>query len=252
MFELKKIISSFITVPGIFILFLIITGTYGIRKKNFILKFNLLVGIILYCLSISFVSGNLMNLIEKENIYNGKPAADAVILLGGGVVEGVPDITGTSAPSSDMMVRIVDAARLHKKYRLPIIVSGGTVSGQVSEAAVAKRFLVDLGVQEKDIIIEGSSRDTVENALFVKEIFKKKGYKKGLLVTSAYHIRRSEFIFKQTGFDIYIHSCGISTGKNKVLSIYDFLPNIGSLNQAAVTAREAIGLLFYYIKYTIL
>ncbi len=118
-------------------------------------------------------------------------------------MEGVPDISGTSIPSSDMTVRIVDAVRLYKKYKLPIIVSGGSVPGKVKEAVVVGRFLNDLGVKQKDIILEDLSMDTVENALNVKDIFKKKGYKKGLLVTSAYHIRRSEFLFKKTGLDVY-------------------------------------------------
>jgi uncharacterized SAM-binding protein YcdF (DUF218 family) len=251
MFALKKIISAFLIMPGILIVFLIITGIYGIKKKNFVLKLNLLAGIILYCLSISFVTNNLLGIIEKESIYSGKPAVDAIILLGGGVMEGVPDISGTSIPSSDMVVRIVDTVRLYKKYGLPVVVSGGNVAGKVKEAVVAKRFLIDLGVKEKDIIPEDSSRDTVENALFVKEIFRIKGYKKGLLLTSAYHIRRSEFLFKKAGLDVYPHSCGITAGKSVELTLYDFLPSIGCLNQTAVTLKEAIGLLFYYIKYNI-
>jgi uncharacterized SAM-binding protein YcdF (DUF218 family) len=252
MFELKKIISSFLIIPGIFILFLIVTGIYGAKKRNFIFKLNLLIGIILYCFSISFISGNLLHFIEKENIYSGKPAVDAIILLGGGFNEGVPDLSGTGVPSPDMTMRIVDTVRLYKKYKLPIVVSGGSVSGKMSEAAVAKRFMTDLGVKESDIIIEDASRDTVENALYVKEIFNRKGYKKGLIVTSAYHIRRSEFIFKHAGLDIYVHSSGISFNGSRQLTIYDFLPSIGSLNQTANAAKEATGLLFYQIKYKIL
>jgi uncharacterized SAM-binding protein YcdF (DUF218 family) len=251
MFELKKLISAFITIPGIFIVFLVVTGIYGFRKKNFVLKYNLFVGIILYCISISFITNNLFSFIEKENIYNGRPQVDAIILLGGGIIEGVPDISGTSIPSSDMTVRIVDTVRLYKKYKLPIIVSGGSVPGKVKEAVVVGRFLNDLGVNPKDIILEDSSRDTVENALYVKGIFNKKGYKKGLLVTSAYHIRRSEFLFKKTGIDVYPHSCGIASDKSALLNLYDFLPNIGNLDKTAVTVKESIGLLFYYIKYGI-
>jgi uncharacterized SAM-binding protein YcdF (DUF218 family) len=252
MFELKKIISAFLLIPGIFIVFFIITGIYGIRKKIFILKFNLLAGIILYCFSISFVANYMLSFIEKESIYSGKPAVDAIILLGGGVMEGVPDISGTSIPSSDMTVRIVDTVRLYKKYKLPVVVSGGSISGKVKEAVVAKRFLTDLGVKDKDIILEDSSKDTIENALYVKEIFRKKGYKKGLLVTSAYHIRRSEFLFKKAGLDVYPHSCGISSNKSIEFNLYDFLPGIGYLNQSAATIKEALGLLFYFIKYIII
>ena len=252
MFELKKIISSFLMIPGIFIIFLMLTGLYGFRKKILVLKLNLLAGIILYCLSISFITSNLVGFIEKKNIYNGKPQVDAIILLGGGIMEGVPDISGTSIPSSDMTVRIVDAVRLYKKYKLPIVVSGGNVSGKVKEAAVVGRFLIDLGVKQKDIILEDLSMDTVENALNVKDIFKKKGYKKGLLVTSAYHIRRSEFLFKKTGLDVYPHSCGISSNEEVLPDLYAFLPNAGDLGKTGIIMKETMGIIFYYIKYEIL
>lgn len=252
MFELKKIISVFINMPGIFILFLIITGFFGFRKKIFLLKLNILAGFILYCVSISLVSNNIIGIIEKGNVYNGKPPVDVIILLGGGIVEGVPDISGTSIPSSDMTVRLVDAVRLYKKYKLPIIVSGGTLSDKVKEAVVVGRFLMDLGVKQKDIFLEDLSRDTVENALYVKAIFIKRGFKRGLLITSGYHMRRAEYLFKKTGMDVFPHSTGLLSGKKSTLNFYDFLPNTGDLNQTAIAVKEAVGLVFYFIKYGVL
>jgi uncharacterized SAM-binding protein YcdF (DUF218 family) len=249
MFEVKKIISAFINVPGIFIVFFVITGLYGIKKKISLIKYNLICGIILYCLSISCVTNKLIGLVEKENIYNGTPVVDAMILLGGGTVDGVPDISGRSIPSADMLVRVVDAARLYKKYKYPIVVSGGTFPGRDKEAVIVERFLTDLGVKKKDIILEDSSRDTVENALNVKAIFREKGFKKGLIITSAYHLRRSEFLFKKIGIDVYPHSSGILSDKNANLNLFDFIPSTNELDKTAVTLKEAFGLLFYYIKY---
>ncbi|MFH0974428.1 MAG: YdcF family protein [Spirochaetota bacterium] len=251
MFEIKKILTACINFPGIIILFLLITGFYGFMKKSRILKYNLICGIILYCLSVSYFTNNLIGFIEQERIYKGTPAVDAMILLGGGTVDGVPDISGKSIPSTDMVVRLVDAARLYKKYKYPIVVSGGTIQGRDKETVIVERFLADLGVKRKDIILEDSSRDTVENALNVKEIFRKNGFKKGLIITSAYHLRRAEFIFRKTGIEVYPHSSGILSDRNIKLSLFDFLPNTNELDKTAVTLKETFGLLFYYIKYAI-
>ena len=252
MFAIKKIISSFVNIPGIFILFLVVTGIYAYKKNNSVLKLNLYVGIILYLLSISIVTDNLISLVEKENIYNGKPAVSAIILLGGGIMEGVPDISGTSIPSPDMAMRVVDAARLYKKYKLPVIVSGGSLPGRVREAGVVGRFLADLGVPVKDIILEDTSMDTLENALNVRDVFLKKGYKNGLLVTSAYHIKRSEFLFTKAGLEVFPHSCGTLSDKSGIIDVYSFLPNAGELRKTYIAAKESLGIAFYYIKYGIL
>jgi uncharacterized SAM-binding protein YcdF (DUF218 family) len=251
MFELKKIISVFITIPGIFIFFLTVTGLYGLFKRIAVLRWNLLIGIILYCISISYFSNSIIGLIEKENIYKGKPSVDAIILLGGGKHEGVHDISGQGIPSYDMTVRVVDAARLYKKYKKPIVFSGGDVSEKVKEAEIVKRFLIDLGVKEKDIFYDDISRDTVENAIYTKEIFYKKRFKTGLLVTSGYHLKRSEYIFLKAGLNVIPHSAGLLSEKKEKYTFHDFLPNIGEFKKSAVMLKESIGLFFYYIKYAI-
>jgi uncharacterized SAM-binding protein YcdF (DUF218 family) len=249
MLELKKILSVFVTIPGSFIIILIASGIYGIKKKNFLLCINLIIGLLLYCISISYFANPILGLIEKDSIYKGKPSVDVIILLGGGTSEGVSDLSGISAPISDMTVRIVDAVRLYNKYSLPIIITGGSASEAAKDAVVAKRFLIDLGVKPSDIIIEDQSMDTVENALYVKKLFKAKKFKKGLLVTSGYHLKRAEFIFRQTGIDVYPHSCGLLSEKKARRTMYDFLPSVFELKKSGLAFKEAIGLLFYRIKY---
>ncbi|WP_425456884.1 YdcF family protein [Balnearium lithotrophicum] len=46
-----------------------------------------------------------------------------------------------------------------------------------------KRFLVELGIPEDKIIEEKKSRNTLENALFTREILETKGIDKICLVT---------------------------------------------------------------------
>ncbi len=251
MFLLKKIISSLITIPGFFIVCLLVLGIYGFRKRVKFLRVNLIIGIIFYLCSISVVANALMGMVEKEYFYNGGHKVDVIVLLGGGIIEGVDDFSGKSIPSADVMTRIVDVVRLYDKYRLPIIVSGGRVGCSESEAIVVRRFLIDLGVKARDIIVEDKSRDTVENALFVKQILLKRGLRKGLLVTSAYHIRRAKYLFEKTGLEIIPYSSGYLCEKDKCLSVFDFLPNAGDLRKSAIAVKETIGIIFYFVKYEI-
>jgi uncharacterized SAM-binding protein YcdF (DUF218 family) len=251
MFLLKKIIAMLVTLPGIIIVFLIFSGIYGFKKKIKILQLNFYAGIIIYLLSMSPVSNFLTGIIEENHLYDGREKVDAIILLGGGVIEGVADFSGKSIPSPDMLFRIVDTARLYAKYKLPVIVSGGSAGCEKKESEVAGRFLADLGVPEKQIIQDEESRDTVENALNVKKIFLAKGYKKGLLLTSGYHIKRAKYIFEKNGLEVVPYSSGLLSEKKECLTIFDFLPHVSSFHDSAAALKEFAGLMFYYIRYNI-
>jgi len=64
----------------------------------------------------------------------------------------------------------------------------------------------------KRIILEKKSKDTYENAVEVKKIMKKRGYKSIILITSNYHMRRALFVMREVlSKDIVIHPIGVST-----------------------------------------
>lgn len=98
------------------------------------------------------------------------------------------------------------------KYRVPvavdlynagraskIILCGGKLrnfpDGTYSEAEHMRRAALDLGVSEEDIIVENTSQNTVENIRFalkeLEKIFGSNNLRSVLLVTTAYHMRRS-------------------------------------------------------------
>jgi uncharacterized SAM-binding protein YcdF (DUF218 family) len=100
--------------------------------------------------------------------------------------------------------RVLQPIRLYKEgYVKKIIISGG--SGSLSkkantESSDLKKILVCSGVPDSDILLEEKSRNTHENALFTKALLNKHPeYKKLLLVTSAFHIRRAFGCFKKEG-----------------------------------------------------
>jgi len=80
-----------------------------------------------------------------------------------------------------------------------IMVCGGTVrefaADTCSEAAYMRKAALDLGVAEEDILVEDSSQNTVENILFglvqLQRAFWLNRVHRVLLVTAAYHMRRS-------------------------------------------------------------
>ena len=78
---------------------------------------------------------------------------------------------------------------------------GNLVWGEDVEGPV-RRYLIDIGIDEKRIITEHASRTTYENAILTREILKPKASERYLLVTSAFHMPRSMGVFRQAGFDV--------------------------------------------------
>lgn len=249
MFVIKKMVTAFILPPGIFILPLMIVGAGFLYKKKWRGGVvHLALGCFIWLLTISPVVDIMLSGLESKFSIPKDPHGDVIILLGGGVDSGAPDLSGVSTPSNDMMTRIVTAVRLQKRLHVPIIVSGGQVFSHGSaEAPVVKRFLADLGIPPGSVIVEGRSRDTFENARFTQEICARRGHKNPILVTSAYHMRRSVMSFKKVGLEVTPCPAGFKSWHGKRYGWNDSLP--GDFRDTAIALKEYLGLLFYTFAY---
>ncbi|MBU2591679.1 MAG: YdcF family protein [Nitrospinae bacterium] len=248
MFILKKILTPFLMPPGIFILLLMgAAGRLFYKKRWKAGLFNLLMGILMWLISISPASDMMLRGLESNFKIPANPRGDVIILLGGGVYDGAPDLSGIGAPSEEMSGRIITAVRLQKRLDIPIIVSGGIVFKGRAEAVVVKRFLIDLGVPPSKIIAEEKSRDTIENAKYTMEICRKRNYKRPILVTSAYHMKRSIMSFEKVGADVLPLPANFRTWENKRYGWDDYLPR--GFDGTATALREYLGFIFYRLAY---
>ncbi len=249
MFELKKIISSFFLLPGLFVTLLIFFGFWFFFKKNGkAALFNFLMGVLVWLVSTAPVSDAMLKGLESRAEIPRNPKGDVIILLGGGVYDGVPDFSGVGAPSGEMAERLIAAVRLQKKLRIPIIVSGGKVfEDKKAEAPIVKRFLLDLGVSSDKIITEEKSRDTFENVRYTKEICSQKGFRKPIVVTSAFHMRRAVTCFETAGMKVLPFPSGYKTWQGKKYGWEDYMPGAGNLSNASAALKEYAGFLFYKI-----
>lgn len=98
------------------------------------------------------------------------------------------------------MVRIDIAAQLYLAGRAPkVLLSGGALEGDVSEARGMAHAIRQQGVPETALILENSSRTTYENAAMTEDQLKARGIGKILLVTSALHMPRAMAAFAKQG-----------------------------------------------------
>lgn len=251
MFYFSKAVAAFILPPGLFIVLLFLSGAWlfyrNHRKAGGI---NLGIGLLIWLFSLNpfanFLTGGLESKFNMPKDLKG----DVIILLGGGIIDEVPDLSGYGIPSDDMLGRIITAVRLQKKLQVPIIVSGGKVYKRGSaEAHIVRRFLIDLGVAESRIIVEDKSRNTYENAKYTREICSRYHYEKPVLVTSGYHLRRSLLSFEKIGLDVIPFPANFKSHQFNNYRWYLCLPSSGSLALTAKALHEYTGILYYKLVY---
>ncbi len=78
-----------------------------------------------------------------------------------------------------------------------IVMSGGPLVWKYTWAALMQEHALSLGIPQNAILLADRSRNTVQEAINVREIMSKHGYKSCILVTSPYHSKRSLKIFRK-------------------------------------------------------
>ena len=182
--------------------------------------------------------------LEREFLVNGRvptvetfPEADAIILLGGGI-GGDTNLSSYAemALSSD---RVWQAARLYKAGKATKVVATG-FDPQVTTLPLLK----DFGLPE-DSISFLIARNTEEEAKGIEKM----GFKKILLVTSAWHMKRARLMFKKYAPDIEI-VCAPADFEQTMMAenMFSFkflLPDVNAFQLNYLALHEWVGIVGY-------
>lgn len=177
-----------------------------------------------------------------------KPEGDVIVVLSGGARDLPSVFSAAENLSSSTLERTSAAALLHKRTKLPILITGGAPFSERSESEAAAAYLLELGVPRAAILTETTARDTRENAATVRGLCEAKGFKKIILLTSASHMPRAVFLFGKAGFEgLQPFPVGRRTMPGERHYFRDYLPGQGSDLDNAL--NEILGLAFYRAYY---
>ena len=175
-------------------------------------------------------------------------SVQAIVVLGGGVVVGLPG--GDEQMSKTSLERLRLGAQLARQSGLPLVFSGGSGWGakdaSVAEADVAEKVLQDaLGIKLN--YKESSSRDTQENAGNTWALLSELGIQRIALVTNSTHIPRASAEFKRVGFEVTETAVGQPTkGSGTLLG---WLPGASNLELSQSVLRELLAKLIQKLKH---
>lgn len=184
-----------------------------------------------------------------ENWYPNPPPeqtemADAIVVLGGNTANARANWF-EPYDKTKKTTRVDAAAELYLAGRAPrVLLSGGALEGDVSEAQGMAHEIRQLGVPSYAIILENASRSTYENAALSEDALRDQGIRKVLLVTSALHMPRAMAVFHKQG----VEAIAAAVAPQIVLppdgSISPWWPNERALDASRSIIKEyaAIGL----------
>jgi uncharacterized SAM-binding protein YcdF (DUF218 family) len=248
--EVYTIFKGFLD-PLFIVLVLLIISLFlfflNCKKKNGALILLLSI-VLIYGASIAPVANYLCYYLEKDYINNptaGDKNIDVIVVLGGGTkdINALKNTFNTGVES----LRLLHAVVVYNKTGAKYFVCSGKGSGRASEAEVMAKLAEKLGVPKEKIRIEPNSKNTGENAAEVNNMFVNKNINIGL-VTSAFHMKRSEREFKKYFNNVlplpahYLYS---SPAGNVVIR---YMPQSGELNKTSIAFREIIAQLWYRLK----
>lgn len=173
---------------------------------------------------------------------------DGIVVLGGAVEQrlfeerGLPALNG----AAERMTEPVALLRRHPEARLVFTGgSGSLLPGELSEADVARRLWLGLGVPPERLTLETDSRNTYENAVNTLRLVRQRPGETWLLVTSASHMPRSMGVFRKAGWSITAWPVNYRTGHSWASWVETAFPV--RLQEFEWATREWVGLVAYWL-----
>lgn len=187
-----------------------------------------------------------INIVELEGSY------DVGIVLTGGMI-GMPTPHSDHPGFGRHADRFFQAYLLYKAGKIKkILISGAdqprVMRLQLDDGQQTALLLTKWGVPKEDIILEGSSRNTRQNAVNSAKLLQTR-FPKGrfILITSSFHLRRAVGCFQKAGINSAVFPADIY-GAFRSPTFKDYIrPDPEMFGYAHLLWREWVGFLVYKI-----
>ena len=149
--------------------------------------------------------------------------------------------------------RLTQSVQLYRRGIIKKILltggSGGVLKKQPSEAQMLLPYLLESGIPREDIILEPKSRNTHENALFTKQLLSEQYPNAScLLITSAFHMRRSKGCFRKEGVAFTPFSVDPIGERLRFVPGSLLIPNRDGFYRWELLIKEWVGYVVYWMR----
>lgn len=191
--------------------------------------------------------------IEKlENRFPANPAIPpdiaGIIVLGGTINQYITSARGQPSLTTggERLTEFIFLARRFPQAKLIFTGGSGSLFNQsLKEADAARLFFDQMGLKSDRIIYEARSRNTLENAVYSRELAADSANGRWLLVTSAAHMPRAVGVFRKAGWNVLAYPVDYFTDGSG--SFQPGFSPLGGLYSLSGAIHEWIGLFAYRV-----
>ena len=158
-----------------------------------------------------------------------------VIALGG--TERLAQSEAWGRPTFSDPAPIVALLALGRRYpdAKLVFTGGSTVSkpGSMTESEVVRKFLDEVGADSGRVIYEERSRNTLENALFTRDLVRPNSRDTWILIGQAISLPRAVAVFRHAGWNIIPFPAGfLTSGRPRILGALHFSAGLALTSMA--------------------
>ena len=228
---------------------LVLWGTFTRRR------WPVFVGVaFLYASSLQVVSQRFVSWSEQgmsRQVAAEVPVADAIVVLGG-MTTTSPTAAGRTFEWGDGVDRFMGGIELLRAERAPLLIFTRGQVPWMREMRPEGEFLAEearaIGIPSSRLALTRVAANTAEEARAVRALVDSLGVgRRILLVTSAFHMSRSERLFTGQGFTVTPFPVDFGQAL-RARTPMDFLPDAEALEDTDRVLREFIGRGYYRVR----
>ena len=257
-FTLYKIAGGAFTPPGcFFVLLFILLLIMMLKTKERITKrisiITILLVSLMYVLFMPVTAEFLMGCLETNRpTLPDDNVPTLVAVLAGGGTHPVPSAGSDKSVelSEQSYQRLSEGVIIAKSRNWPLLYSGAYDEGDAVQYAESIRSQAKLWGLDSEVIMETASRTTWENLKEIASFVEKEGYKRIVISTTAYHMKRSIWMAEQQipGVEIVPWPSGWRSTRDK-LALNSFGYSARAFLDSCTALREIVGLAAYQLRF---
>lgn len=217
--------------------------------------------VFLYACGTPIVARFSLSLIERgaeRERAEDAPSADGIVVLSSGRLV-APGKAGVSEWGDGD--RFFGGVELFAAKKAPVLIFTGGWAPWEPDARSEGDILVDytrmFGFPREAVLTTQKVMNTAGEAEAVASIFKARNFSekngpqspwKIFLVTSAFHMPRARTQFERQGFEVIPFPVDFLVSTGTRISLLDFFPSAGALNQTELALREFYGRVIYRVR----
>jgi uncharacterized SAM-binding protein YcdF (DUF218 family) len=195
----------------------------------------------------------LLGGLERPHVRDGLtgiPVCDAVVMLGGGHRHSEHDTFEMDLTAA--ADRAITAMELIRQRKAPVLVLGGNaykLNGQrIVEAELLQRWFAAWQLTNAPVLNLGINANTHDEAVHTKALCSERGWQRVILVTSAFHMKRAEAVFRTAGVNVVTVACDFQTSCGEKTAEVNVIPRAEGFQQLGLYLHEVYGWLYYRLR----